>query len=141
MTREYTDEEVEYITEASERFYKEGGFDLIEYPKEYYKSVLDNPVVFAEVIVGKGFIVGMIAPSFLHPGRLQCSELAWYVEPEYRGTTAALRLMRRYEKVARDNKCYYVSMVAIESLNPKATGKIYEKLGYTKLENHYRRIL
>lgn len=133
--------DLDYITEAAQRFYDEAGFDIPENIREYYEELSHNPLIFTKVIKGKGFIVGMVAPSFLHPGRLQCSELAWYVEPEYRGTSVALRLMKMYEQHAKDEGCYYASMVCLESLNPEATGKIYEKLGYNRLENHYRRVL
>lgn len=133
--------ELDYITDAAKRFYDEAGFDIPDNIREYYEELSKNPLIFTKVIKGKGFIVGMVAPSFLHPGRLQCSELAWYVEPEYRGTSVALRLMKMYEQHAKDNGCYYVSMVCLEKLNPEATGKIYEKLGYNRLENHYRRVL
>lgn len=138
---ESTMTDLEYITEAAQRFYDEAGFDIPENIREYYEELSHNPLIFTKVIKGKGFIVGMVAPSFLHPSRLQCSELAWYVEPEYRGTSVALRLMKMYEQHAKDKGCYYVSMVCLESLNPEATGKIYEKLGYNRLENHYRRVL
>lgn len=133
----YTDKEIEYITDAAERFYSEAGFEFPVNAIDYYRTILANPLIFAKVIVGKGFVVGMIAPSFLNPNRLQCSELAWYVEPEFRGTSTAIKLMKLYEKEGLDRGCNEISMVALERLNPEATGKIYKRLGYNKLEDHY----
>lgn len=129
--------ELEYITAAAERFYTEAGIEFPDNAKEYYRQVLDNPLVFAKVIIGKGFVVGMAAPSFLHPGKLQAQELAWYVEPEFRGTSVAIKLMKMYELEAIERGCKEIGMVCLESLNPEGTGKIYEKLGYNKHETHY----
>ena len=129
--------QLEYITDAAGRFYNEAGFEKPENMKEYYEELSKNPLIFTKTIIGKGFIVGMIAPSFLHPDRLQCSELAWYVETEYRGTSVALRLMKMYEQHAKDRGCDKITMVCLESLNPLSTGNIYKKLGYNKLETHF----
>lgn len=129
--------ELEYITAAAERFYAEAGIDFPADAKEYYRTVLDNPLVFAKVIVGKGFIVAMAAPSFLNPTKIQAQELAWYVEPEFRGTSTAIKLMKMYEAEALSRGCKEIGMVCLEALNPESTGRIYEKLGYNKHETHF----
>ena len=128
---------LDYITDAAGRFYTEAGIEYPSNAREYYRDVLANPLVFAKVIVGKGFLVAMAAPSFLHPGKLQASELAWYVEPEFRGTSTAIKLMKMYEAEALERGCTEIGMVCLESINPETTGKIYEKLGYNKHETHY----
>ena len=94
--------ELDYITEAAERFYEEAGFDFGDREKmrSYYKELKDSDVVFTKVIIGKGFVVGAIVPSFLEPWKRACQELAWYVEPEYRGGPSAIKLMKMYEKHA-----------------------------------------
>lgn len=129
--------ELEYITDAATRFYDEAGFEKPENMAEYYEELSNNPLIFTKTIIGKGFIVGMIAPSFLHPGKVQCSELAWYVEPECRGTSVSIKLMKMYEAEAKDRGCDKITMVCLEALNPEATGNIYKKLGYNRLETHF----
>lgn len=133
--------DLDYITSAAGRFYKEAGFAFPDNAREYFESVMGNPLVFTKTIIGKGFVVGFIAPSFLEPTKMICTELAWYVEPMYRGTTVALRLMKMYEKEASDKRCDQVSMVCLEALDPEKTGDIYTRLGYTKIENHYKKDL
>ena len=132
-----TEEELDYIVRAARRFYKEAGFDFPDNAKEYYTNLLSNDIMFTKVIIGKGFVVGFVAPSFLQPSKKLCSELAWYVEPMYRGTTVALKLMKMYEREASERGCDQVSMVCLESLDPETTGDIYTRLGYKKLESHY----
>ena len=136
-----TKEELDYIIEAADRFYTEAGFEYPDNVREYYESLNNNPLIFTVVEIGKGFIVGFIASSFLEPTKMLCSELAWYVEPEYRGTSVAIKLMKRYEKYAIDNKCDFVTMVCLDSLNPEEIGAIYKKMGYNALEHHYRKEL
>ena len=132
-------EDLDYIVEAAERFYKEAGFVYPDDIRAYYESLNQNPMIFTVVERGKGFIVGFVAPSFLEPTMIQCSELAWYVEPEHRGTSVAIKLMTRYEAYAKDKGCNYITMVCLESLSPESVGKIYHKLGYNTLEHHYRK--
>lgn len=129
--------ELDYILEASKRFYKEAGFEYPTNAREYYQSLLDNDFIFAKVIIGKGFIVGCVTPYFLTPHLRVCSELAWYVEPEFRGSKVAIKLIREYEKEALSRGCDKINLVALESLTPDKVGNIYKKLGYNKLENHY----
>lgn len=129
--------ELEYITDAAKRFYAEAGYEIPENIEEYYLELRNNPLIFTKTIIGKGFIVGFIAPSFLNPGRLQAQELAWYVEPEFRGTSTAIKLMKMYEAEALSRGCKEIGMVCLEALNPESTGRIYEKLGYNKHETHF----
>jgi GNAT superfamily N-acetyltransferase len=136
-----TKEELDYIIEAAARFYAEAGIEYPDNVREYYESLNENPLIFTIVDIDKGFIVGVVAPSFLEPSKLACSELAWYVESEYRGTSVGIKLMKRYEQKAIDSKCDTITMVALDSLNPEAVGEIYKKLGYTTLEHHYRKEL
>lgn len=129
--------DLEYIIDAASRFYKEAGFEYPDNVKEYYETLDKSPSIFTVVDKGKGFIVGIVGQSFLEPQKLSCNELAWYVEPEYRGTSAAIKLMKRYEQEAIDRDCDYVTMVCLDNLDPEKVGKIYTKLGYNTLEHHY----
>lgn len=136
-----SNEDLEYIIDAAERFYAEAGFEYPDNVREYYNQLNDNPLIFTVVERGKGFIVGFIAPSFLEPSKIQCSELAWYVEPEHRGSSVAIKLMKKYENFAKEKGCNYVTMVCLDNLNPDKVGDIYHKLGYNTLEHHFRKEL
>ena len=104
--------------------------------RAYAQEVLNNPLVFNCTLVGKGYIIGMAAPSFLNPERKQAQELAWYVEPEYRGTPVAIKLLRMYERKALDLGCQEVTMVALEALDPLKVEAIYKRAGYRKFETY-----
>ena len=131
------DKELDYLVEAAQRFHAEAGIPILDNAKEYYRNLHDIDGFFSIVIIGKGFIVGHVAPSFLQPSVKLCSELAWYVEPEYRGKMVALRLLKQYEAKAIELGAKQIGMVAINALSPKSTGDIYLKLGYNVAETHY----
>ncbi len=126
-----------YVVEAAGRFYDEAGFNKVEDFAGFIEDILADPTVFIIVNEGKGFIIGRFSTFFLEPTKTLCSELAWFVEPEYRGTTVAIRLLKEYEQYAKDNECDLVSMVALEEIEPVKTGKIYTRMGYTPLEHQY----
>jgi len=109
--------------------------------QEYIEKLL------TEIIVGSGFIllaekdstvVGMIIGGIItnvwNPKVKQCSEIAYWVEPEFRGGTIAHRLLKAYfaecDKMMKSGKIqmYTMSkMISSPDLN-------YKKFGLSKLE-------
>ena len=63
------------------------------------------------------------------------AELAWYVEPSYRGHREALQLVYAYEEWAQRVGCKHVSMSLLTTLTD--VSKLYERLGYKKTEISY----
>ena len=128
-----------YIVEAASRFYKEIGITPLDSATayDYFKKIRGVEGVFTCVEIGKGFIVGHITQSFLQPHIKMCTEAAWFVEKEYRGTTVGIRLLKNYEKKARKKGAKQISMVSIGKLNAQSLDKIYTKMGYEPFEQHY----
>jgi N-acetylglutamate synthase-like GNAT family acetyltransferase len=109
--------------------------------REYIEKLL------SEIIIGSGFIllaekdseiigmiIGGIIPNVWNPKVRQCSEIAYWVEPEFRGSTAAYRLLKSYfaecDKMMKSGKIqmYTMSkMINSPDLN-------YQKFGLSKLE-------
>lgn len=86
-----------------------------------------------ELIGGLG---GMIVPDLLD-GRLTASELFWFMHPDHRGGTGALRLLARYEQWAAEQGAVEVRMVHLVGHHDQQLQRIYEKRGYTCLEMCY----
>ena len=109
--------------------------------KEYIEQLLFN------LIVGSGFIllaeknnviigtiIAIIIPNVWNPKVMQCSEIAYWVEPEFRGSTAAYRLLKSYiaecDKMMKSDKIQmYTMSKMVNSPDLK-----YEKFGLSKLE-------
>lgn len=60
-------------------------------------------------------------------------ELFWWVAPEHRGGSAAIRLMDAMEAWADEQRCVTFAMVDIVSINSSAP-RIYERRGYELCE-------
>lgn len=109
--------------------------------KEYIEQLLYN------LIVGTGFIllaekdnliigtiIAVIIPNVWNPKIKQCSEIAYWVEPEFRGGTAAYRLIKSYiaecDMMMESGKIQmYTMSKMVNSPDLK-----YEKFGLSKLE-------
>lgn len=94
-------------------------------------SVADNGQVV-------GFVMGITAPAIMNKNYLIGCELAWWVDPEYRGKVGT-RLLKHIENSAQEMGLKMWSMVALESQNPEMVEKIYLNSGYEKTEMTYTR--
>ena len=103
--------------------------------------------LLTEIMIGAGFIllaekndeiIGMIIagiiPNVWNPKVRQCSEIAYWVEPEFRGGTAAYRLLKSYvdecDKMMKSGKIQMYTMSKMVS-SPDLK---YQKFGLSKLE-------
>ena len=82
----------------------------------------------------EGALVGLVA-KFYMSHTVQATELAWFVSKDYRGKPASIRLMKAFEKWAKENGANYVGMGDIEGLSNLE--KLYNRLGYKKTESIY----
>ncbi len=78
-----------------------------------------------------GMLVG-IASTTPFSDDLVASELAWYIEPEYRGHRKAVELVEAYEEWAHRVGCSHVTMALLTTLTDAS--KFYERRGYKKTE-------
>lgn len=81
-----------------------------------------------------GFICGLIAEPIFSNQKV-ASELAWFVNKDYRNTSAGFRLLKSYEEWAIKNKANFITMAYLENVTDLA--KIYTKMGYSKTETNY----
>jgi|TARA_R110001632_G_scaffold70683_4_gene164527 RimJ/RimL family protein N-acetyltransferase len=95
-----------------------------------------NMEIFVIDIDGEieGALVGLVA-KFYMSHTVQATELAWFVSKDYRGKPASIRLMKAFEKWAKENEANYVGMGDIEGLSNLE--KLYNRLGYKKTESIY----
>jgi GNAT superfamily N-acetyltransferase len=82
-----------------------------------------------------GFIAAIVMPRFFLAGQ-SAQELIWYVRPEAR--REGIRLLRTFEEVCRMRGCENIMMIGMDGTKAE---RLYEKLGYNKLESTYIKIL
>lgn len=119
-------------------------------PTEFLRSASDQEYIenlLHNIIAGAGFIllaikddepIGMIIaashPNIWNPQTLQISEIAFWVDIEHRGGTAAYRLIKAYIKQCEEwieqNRIKFFSMSKMSN-SPNLS---YDKFGFSKLE-------
>ena len=99
-------------------------WDITEtYPHMYCKFVAEHD----DKIVG--MFVGMCAEHYFGHDKI-ASDLLLYVTPEARGGTAAVRLIKAYDKWAREAGAKEIHVGVSTGVNEERTVKLYEKLGF-----------
>lgn len=110
---------------------------IIDNPEQMAAMVtllLDSPdgVIFIAELEGKPVgMIGMLAYANHLDGRRVAGEVFWWIEPEARG--AGLRLLQVAESWAAEVGAQSVQMVAPDD----RLGKLYERLGYSRIETSY----
>jgi GNAT superfamily N-acetyltransferase len=99
--------------------------------------LLEGGVIF--VAEEAADVVGMIAGvTQTHPitGEVTATEFAWWVEPEFRGSSAGGRLLKAFEGWARFQRASVIQMIA-----PAGAGELeqfYERRGYEEVETTFQ---
>jgi hypothetical protein len=88
---------------------------------------------------GIGMIIGIISPTIWDDTALALHELAWYVKPECRSTSALVgyRLLRTYLDYA--NQLKDDGKIKLYTLTKMSTSPDmkYEKFGFSKIEENW----
>ncbi len=84
-----------------------------------------------------GFTAGCTVPLMGNTDVLHGTELAWWVDPEHRGGSSGIKLLKALESAAREKGCIYWSMIFMETSMPDSVRNMYEKLGYELKETSY----
>ena len=107
---------------------------------EYWDKLLDTIMAGMGIIYiaeDRGFIMGMFTPSIWCDKTLTLHELAWYVKPEFRGSTIGYRLFKTFiacgNRMKESGRIKYFVMGKMES-SPDIK---YEKFGFKKIDESW----
>jgi len=89
----------------------------------------------------RGFACGIKGTLLANSEIFTGTELAWWVEPDYRHGKNGIGLMKHLEKQAKAAEIKYWNMVFMESSMPDVIEGIYQKMGYHKAEVTYVKVL
>lgn len=89
-------------------------------------SIVDGSVV--------GFIGGIMGAMLMNLSVKMTTELGWWVDKEYRNSGAGLKLIRAFEKRAKELGAKYTNANYMESSMPAEVKKMYLRLGYVENE-------
>lgn len=146
VIRRATREDVPAIVAMAARFRGETAYaGLVDENLEALEALARFLIEFGVVFVAEKFgrvLVGMLAATVItHPisGERIASEVAWWVEPEYRGGTAGVRLLEAVEQWAVAQGARRFQMIA-PTANARV-GELYRRRGYTEIETIWQREL
>ena len=101
--------------------------------KDKIKKLFNAPstVAFGAIKNNKliGFIAGMKHEHFFSTSQ-KVSDLGFYVLPEYRGCSAAIKLIRKLEGWTKDIGINDLCIGQTTAINIDKTKQFYERLGY-----------
>ena len=108
-----------------------------EQVRERSAWLVESATVLLACIDGKavGMLACILVPTWLAPQVTMAHELAWWVDEEARGSSAAIRLVTAYETWARENDASVFCMSDLE-VNDRV-GRMLTKFGYEKAERTY----
>jgi hypothetical protein len=106
----------------------------------YWDDLLNNLLAGMGVIYieeGKGLIMGVIVPTIWCNKTYALQELAWYVMPQYRGTSVGYRLFKKFVEHGNALKeSGRIKFVVISRL-PNSPDLKYGKHGFTKMDENW----
>lgn len=127
---------INYLTEVIQKFAPINGLGVTpsENIYEISKELLNNENIICIQQKGKGIILGVVYPLFYNPNVLVAQELGWWVEPEYRGSPTAIRLLKDFEKEAKNRGATKIIMFYLDSQTPDKLDRLLSKMNYKHLE-------
>ena len=109
-----------------------------EKTEQFILSALQNTnmTIFVIDVAGEieGALVGLLSELYMSY-TVQATELAWFVSKDYRGKPASLKLIKAFEKWAKESGANQVGMGDIEGIS--SLEKLYNRLGYERAETVY----
>ena len=130
--------EKDFFKECIKKFHKEllphfGSGSNVEL-EVIIDGLLANPDFICIIELGKGMIIGHVAPYLFNPNKRVASEIGWYVLPEHRNGSVGIRLVRDFEQVA---KIMGAEILLMATLAGNDISSYYEKKGYNAQEKFY----
>jgi GNAT superfamily N-acetyltransferase len=99
-------------------------------------GVIANEMSFVAEIDGQivGFILGIIGPMWFVQRVRIAVELAWWVDPAHRNTTAGVRLIKAFESHATNMGVQYIAMSDLVVQGDTPVAKLLGRMGYSVTE-------
>jgi GNAT superfamily N-acetyltransferase len=83
-----------------------------------------------------GVLGGFVVPFCLNYNLRVFQEILFYIKPEHRKGTMAVRMIKEMERVCKENDCTHLLMAHLHGNNVNLN-KVYDRLGYKVMESQY----
>lgn len=89
---------------------------------------------FAELFIADGGMAGIVLFPDILSGRVNATELFWWVDPNKRGSGLGIRMLKGIEEWARAKGAEQISMMSMSGLD---IDDLYIRYGYEKRETTF----
>lgn len=144
--RDATIDDIDQIVLLAKKFHEVSGYGFLEFDEETVANLVGQSIgcglcPVAEVD-GKvvGFLAGLCFPALLNANLMVGTEIAWWLEPEFRNGPIGVKLLLAAESRAKGKGLKFWSMMCLEHLNADGLEDIYERLGYKRAERTYLKV-
>lgn len=120
--------------ELAKKFIAEAQFSKAELDIASLYNLVQSPDVVYFLAIDKNKIVGLIGGAvipYFFSTRKKVGDLGFYVDPEYRGSRAAIKLVKALESWAKEMGVEEVYLGQTTGVEVEKTKDFYERLGYT----------
>lgn len=102
---------------------------------DFYMSIAkeneDGPII--------GMVIGQAVPYFFAPSKRMIVDHLIYVREDKRGTLAAYRLLKDFEKWGSTKNALEMSLGVSTGIHPEKTHDFYTRMGYTHTGGIYKK--
>lgn len=144
MIRHATIEDIPKLVECGSRFLQYspyGRYDVeysFESSQEFLEGILanDNGVIIVMDHDGviAGGLVGLLNCAWFAPGVVTAHELAWWVDPEHRQGVEGIKLVKEFERWAKEKGAKFVTLTDLIIGEEYPVGKLIGRMGYKEIE-------
>lgn len=135
------------VAEIGHAFTKEvahpGGFNFRAFAFQWV-AMLQSGVGEIFVVRDGERVAGILGAAFVpegFSGWMTALEQFWYVLPEYRKSTRALRLLNAFEAEAKARKCRKILLVHLANSQSERLEELYRNRGYVLIEKTYGKLI
>lgn len=146
MIRDAVEQDLDELLELAEEFWKHTIYDEeLEHDRvlQMFQVSFDHNLFLVLELEGKvrGFMTAIKAPLLASTKATMAVETAFYIDPDYRGNKIGVDLILQMEQKVKQQGIKYWNMVSMESSSPEVANKLYLKLGYTKSETSFTKVI
>jgi GNAT superfamily N-acetyltransferase len=88
-----------------------------------------------------GMLGAMIYRHYFNLSHITGNELFWWIDPEYRHGSLAMRMFRALEEWAAQSGAHSFTVGALHAQSPEKLSRFYDRNGYSPLESTYTKVL
>jgi GNAT superfamily N-acetyltransferase len=142
-------EDIDEIIEMGARMHAESAYDFLPFDRDKVRHLIttyaENPesrcvLVAEEKDILVGMFGGYLTNYFFCNETLAC-DITLFVAQEYRGSSAAVRLIRAFRDWAAARGAREICLGVSTDVNRERTGKFYERMGFARVGGIYKQRL